>query len=550
MRRWLLLLCAALATQAIAQTASRPEVIGTLVGPGASPAQPALRLYGTDLGWTFEHQGRLVMLFGDTWPVADSLCAGEPRNDDTVATLPLEPPPGVPPLTFVTKRDAPDDFAPILATRGTESLTMAYGQVPVAGFSDGTHVAAVLGRGEYVRCVRRSSRKPPTCPGAQGLMCEPHVGECLPATLAIPPLCDLDSGAGCLPGSTCQPSPTGFCVDPTSSQNDGTSASLRFQIAHRQDVALQDGDSPADFESVAQLDTNKFINVATRTVRCFTGRTCGGDYESGHGALLMWGRPGFQGLGAREAQLYLLAHRLPIRLDRRGRMRFRPLYFAGVDPGGEPRWSRRQSDAAPLALDGVAGGSPHEEQPIVSQMTMSWLGAPVNRWVMIYGGDLADYLLPDPVAQRPGPDPGALRIRFADHPWGPWTPATPLLRPGSPDVVGDPWGPGGVLFHTACVDTATARCAPGDPTRPTDFFLPGCPMIGATFDVGRFYGPNVIDAYTRPAGSTALDVRFNVSTWNPYAVVLMQTRIEAGPQATPPPACPKRDRKQRRWCDG
>ena len=99
-----------LAASAAAQTAAPPEVVGPLVGPGASPAQPSLRLYGTDLGWTFEHQGRLVMLFGDTWPAAGSLCEGEPRNDDTVATLPLEPPGGVPPLTFVTRPEAPEPY--------------------------------------------------------------------------------------------------------------------------------------------------------------------------------------------------------------------------------------------------------------------------------------------------------------------------------------------------------------------------------------------------------------------------------------------------------
>jgi len=58
-----------------------------------------------------------------------------------------------------------------------------------------------------------------------------------------------------------------------------------------------------------------------------------------HRLAIVWGRPGFQGLGAREAQLYLLAHRLPLRLDRRGRARLRPQYFAGVDARGEPRWS-------------------------------------------------------------------------------------------------------------------------------------------------------------------------------------------------------------------
>jgi hypothetical protein len=30
-----------------------------------------------------------------------------------------------------------------------------------------------------------------------------------------------------------------------------------------------------------------------------------------------------------------------------------------------------------------------------------------------------------------------------------------------------------------------------------------------------------------------MDLFWNVSTWNPYAVILMRSRIEAGPAATP-----------------
>jgi hypothetical protein len=266
--------------------------------------------------------------------------------------------------------------------------------------------------------------------------------------------------------------------------------------------------------------------------------------------LLVWGRPGFTAEEGRQAQLYLMAHRLPLRRDGRGRARLRPLYFAGVSPGsGEPRWSRRQTRATPLALDGVVGGSPREEQPIVDQMAVSWVGEPVNKWVMLYGGDLPDYALMDAAAARPGPAPGAVRIRFADHPWGPWSPAEPHLLPGSPMVAGDPYGPGGVLFHDRCVDQGPAVCAPGDPSRPPDFFFPGCPSLAAAFDIGRFYGPNIIDAYTRPdPASGGLELFWNVSTWNPYGVALVRSVIRPGESRPAAPATGSRRNPAVRWC--
>jgi hypothetical protein len=116
-------------------------------------------------------------------------------------------------------------------------------------------------------------------------------------------------------------------------------------------------------------------------------------------------------------------------------------------------------------------------------------------------------------------------VRFAEHPWGPWSPAAPHLSPGSPSVPGDHYAPGGLLFHFACRDQGGLSCARSDPRRPPDAFLPGCPGLGATFDVGNFYAPNIIDAYTRPDGAGGADVYWNVSTWNPYAVSFLRSKV-------------------------
>jgi hypothetical protein len=157
-------------------------------------------------------------------------------------------------------------------------------------------------------------------------------------------------------------------------------------------------------------------------------------------------------------------------------------------------------------------------------MAISWVGAPIRKWVMLYGGDLDDAFLADPANARPEPGPGSIQIRFADHPWGPWSPPQPHLVPGSPAVAGDLYGPGGVLFHPACQDVPGAACAPSDPHRPFHAFLPGCQSFGF-FEPGYFYAPNIIDAWTRPDGAGGVDLYWNVSTWNPYAVLLVRTRL-------------------------
>src|SRR5262249_6001889 len=227
----------------------------------------------------------------------------------------------------------------------------------------------------------------------------------------------------------------------------------------------------------------------------------------------------------REAQLYLAVLSLPLR-GPSGRVRFRPLYYAGVDTkSGRPRWTHSEAQAKPLALDGVVGGSPHEEQHIVNQEAVAWIGEPVHKWMLLYGGDAADYSLLDPANARPNGAPGSIRMRFADQPWGPWTPPIPHLLQGSPSVPGDLYGPGGILYHFLCQDQGALHCARSDPTRPPQVVNPDCAPFAVQFDIGFLYGANIIDPWTRPDGVGGVDVHWNVSTWNPYSVFLLRTNV-------------------------
>jgi hypothetical protein len=505
---------------------SAPQWVSTLVGQGS--AQPkGVNLYGTDLGLSFEHKGKLFMLFGDTWSSADDICQNaRPLQDDTLATIPLDYTGMTPVLSFATKPDGSGDASNIHLYRGSDSLALGYGQAPIAGFSDGQHSFAFFERLEPVHCDDDTAANgSAACVPGSVSFCSQDLGLCSPDYLSFPVACELNQDT-CLPGQTCVA--TALCVDPTSSQYDdghfgGQSAALTFQT----ELGVARDASVADYDSVLAWHTNKFSQPAVRTVRRFVGGPGDNDYRPGGDTLFVWGRPGYVAEQGRQAALYLMAHHLPLQLDAAGTLRFEPQYFAGVDAGnGKPRWTSNEFDAQPLSLDGQVGGSSYEEIPIIGPVGMAWLPEPISRWVMMYGGDLADYLLIDPVSSRTAHAPGSIVMRFAEQPWGPFSLPMVHLSPGSPLRVGDPYGPGGHLYHPDCVDQGASLCAPSDPRRPLDTAIDGCPF--AFPDPGRLYAPNIIDNYMQRTADGGLDVLWNVSTWNPYAVQLLKTTLHPG----------------------
>lgn len=508
--------------------ASRPEVVGVLVGPGTENPPPDLNLYGSDLGLTYEHDGKLVIVFGDTWMSPTFVCdEPDPTNDDTMATLPIAYSGGVPPLTFVTEANSPNDLGRIHLMRGTTSLGLGSAKVAMTAFSDGQREFAIFARFEPTRCGPGSEPGAGICPTDDGFACSTRVGECTPPYGMVMYQCDAKTKDGCFPGQSCVKASSKFCIDPNSTQHDGTLAGDIWSLAQDNEIGVRRSGLTV-YDSVFVWPSNKLANLTARTVKTFTGMRQGNDYAPGHGALLVWGRPGFVGEGDRQAQLYLMTHPLPLTIDAAGALQFEPQYFAGLDPStGEPSWSPLQSRAKPLALDGIENGAPYESEQIINQMSVSWLGPPIEKWVMLYGGDASDALLYDAACTRATGAQGAIVIRFADHPWGPWSPAMQHLLPGNPHHVGDARGPGGILFHPDCKDQPPALCAPPDAQSTADALLPGCIGPRTQPDPGRLYGVAIIDNYTSPHADDGLDMFWNVSTWNPYSVVLMKTTIRA-----------------------
>jgi hypothetical protein len=254
--------------------------------------------------------------------------------------LPLELPSGLPPLFIATDPGAPTELARIRLLRDGESLVMGYNKTPLTAFSDGRDAVGLFHLVDLVRC--RSRRGRPSCRPYRHLTCSQEVGICTPPSLGFDAPCDLATGAGCIVGQRCEATGTGICIDPDSPRNDGTSASLPATAAYHTHLGIQDAERTSDYRQAGTLASNKFIAVTARTVRCFSGRACGSDYTPGHGAVLVWGRPGYYdyvGPGS-QAHTYLMVHRLPIHRNAAGALQLRPRYFAGVRPGtSEPLWT-------------------------------------------------------------------------------------------------------------------------------------------------------------------------------------------------------------------
>jgi hypothetical protein len=447
----------------------------------AFPPTPPVRTFGTDLGWTYEFNGALTMLFGDSWQRID-ICPLQ-LNDDCLATLqvPNDDWPGYaaresipdaqcPELTFAIDA-AGTAFAPIELHRWDgEIVPLGPLNTPVFGFQDGQREWAVFIVG-----------------GGQTCSEEQNGGATCPADLS-PQAADLRCAV--INGQS-------LCADPTSTKTSAGTQAYYLHIAQRV--------GPTSYISRAMFLTNKYLNLTARTVRSFDPHDAHGrDYGTGTSALLMWGRPGFDDQSRDgEAPPYFAYHELPFQLDG-DRIVFRPHYFRGLE-NGFPAFSASQTDAVPLYSD--------EFEP-VNHAAVSYV-SPVSRWLMIYGGGVVDFNDRNGIAGASQPVKGAMYVRSAPDPWGPWSDAEPVLSEEQ------------VAQDMVCGKHAPTGCLPP----PNPLIRPACLEAVDPLGGGALYGANIIDAMTRRVAARsgrgpAADVFWNLSTWHPYSVVLVKTHVE------------------------
>ena len=492
--------------------------------------------YGTDLGWSYEHEGKLHFLFGDTASTEKGAMidvSNQGIYDDTFGTIDLaewrDPSrirPGQIPLIKLGQNPGTSEMSAINPGHAMESF-----KTPIGGFSNGRHEFGIFYTSKPQGCrADADCSNGFSCDSGLGFVAERYDNEKGPTVGCIDdaPGCNADTmfeqGDKPVAGS-------GFCTDPSSSAWANTDVGRISSMGLKNLVGVRSPSDPRRYTDTKAWFTNKFANVTLRTVRDFTPARGSGhvnqdygiaDRAGGNQRVFLWGRPGFIGVSARGRSLglYFAYVDMPAAPD----FRWDVHYYTGKDAKGIPQFSANELDAVAVDLDstraGIQSGEVHD---VVDQMSVAWV-EPLKKWVMLYGGGMIK--LPSPILANCGVlefftrsecrnvviGNGAIRMRSADDPWGPWSPPQDVLIGGDPDKSPPEllYAPGGILRHPDCVEWNCAGHTDWEGVNPREY--------------GFLYGANIIEQWIRPAGN-GVDVIWNASTWDPYRIVLLRTRM-------------------------
>lgn len=530
------------ATLALADPTPRDtKVIGPFVGHDAQfhpdNLEPKrIEFYGTDLGWTYVHAGKLVWVFGDTSAdeAGKPIDGGDGQYDDTWGTLEISE---WPDPARITSSNIPR--LKLYANPGTTEVAgirpgfpLEQFKTPIGAFSNGSREFGMFYTHKPTAC-----RIDADC--GTGFSCDTGLGwrgtrhddpklitfACPRGTADCKPDPLLDAKGAAVAGS-------GFCVDKKSSIAGQTPNGRVWSVRVKNVIGMRSTEDPRVYANTRDWTTNRFANAFLQPVQDFVPERGAGraqqDYNipskpSANQRVFIFGRPGFLGINkvGRTLDLYVAYVDMP----RDGNFKWEPNYYAGSDARGTPRFSRNESDAMAVDLDSTKPGvQPTEKIDVVNQQSVVWVEH-LKKWVMFYAGGVANVPMPSledcgllqlfvgPECKDVVVGNGAVQMRTADDPWGPWTPPKEVISGGDPGArpVAGLYAPGGVLFHPECKGE---RCATRTHT----------PMLPPN-DYGFLYAANIIGPWIKPVGKS-VDVIWNASTWDPYRVILLRTRID------------------------
>jgi hypothetical protein len=463
---------------------------------------------GTDLGFVVQHGSKLEVLFGDSWEWLDSsrtscTTRGLFWSDDSQGTLPVTRPP-------------------------SSQVPLRAASIPSTGISNCNSSILSLD----------TSGTPSNYTNI---------------TLFMP----NDEELPLYPGST-----------PTAAFSDGVNMWAMFKANGPPEydepghayIAFREG-ARTNYRVRVDLGNNSsnfFINPSATRITSYNAtdpKLSNFALPSGTnaGVLLLFTRPKFWSTSGEDADangMYLV--RQDTRISTSGAQTWNPQYFKGIDTTTDkPLWTSIVSEAVPmLTVPGTTAG----DFKSVNEIDIKWVPE-LRKWIMLYGGDVHFSTPPPPNDQ---PRHGAIHMRMAEFPWGPWSPPTPLLwreqmrgyfdcdalKPTSGDC---PWGgtgwcgcdprtydvgtwklgPSGAI--PGCTKTLTEPVQPNtafDPSGSSCWYAPPFQLFANWNQRGLLYAAELIPSWTNagPANLTTLlrpvTLYFLVSTWMPYQVVL------------------------------
>lgn len=212
---------------------------------------------------------------------------------------------------------------------------------------------------------------------------------------------------------------------------------------------------------VYELSSTKFINVSVVKVK-------NSDWEllpqNNGESLIIFGSGKY-----RESHIYLAYQPLSGIKDK-NTIR----YFAGIKDG-KPLWNKKENDAQPIY---------RLNNPGVGELSASY-NTFIKKWILMYNHG----------------DPRGINLRTSDTPWGPWSEAMLVFRP---------WEDKGYC-HFMHTSWQHSKCD-------------NVYDIGRENEWGGEYGPYQYDHFST-GDDKSTTIYFNLSTWNPYTVVLMKAAL-------------------------
>jgi hypothetical protein len=369
-----------LSTRKICQLTGENDLFASGQPVTVNQTQTCYGLSGVDLGASFEHNGRIYFLFGDTIPFPTDANTTDadgyrPVNSDSIAWIPANadpeqclqaanPPASVcpplhPPLTFLTAPDQKYLSPRVLQPGPTPIVPRSTFDVPAAGFSANGNLYAFFTTDH----IGPDSPDPNYC-----------TSEIMPRSVLARLDDESQNQFTYLYDISCRATYDGVHAEPCRAPN-------------------------PDLCSFASGSAGHFINLSPVVVNNsdIPGLP---DIATPQGkGLLLWGSGRY-----RCSDLYLAYVPLDS-VEDKSRQMWR---YAVVDGSGQLHWSGCEWDATPLL---------HEASPCIGEFSVTW-NPYLRKWLVLYN------------CPRSLPPPGSvIYYRVTDQPWGPWSEPSVLFDP-------------------------------------------------------------------------------------------------------------------------